>query len=111
MNQKMNAKIEYGKCLKCRLDLPCEGFVDGLCADCLLEKHYCEECENCELSDYKDVDKSLEFAKCLASPKKGEGFKRSMLSERYDEEPVEYYFCTSERTADQCENFKFHVGA
>ena len=108
---KKESEIQYGKCLKCNRELPSEGFIDGLCAECLLDKHYCEDCEHCELADQKNADQALRFAKCKVSPKQGDHYNEAMLSKRFDTEPQEYFFCTSERTSDQCEKFKFHVGA
>jgi uncharacterized protein YlaI len=102
---------KYAKCRKCRRELPCDGFIDGLCNDCVAEKHYCEDCEFCALSDRKDPDEALEWAKCTVAPKDSDSAKLTMLAKRFDNQPIQYYYCTSERTDDQCENFKFHEGA
>ena len=106
-----NEEIEYDNCLKCHRDLPSEGFVDGLCPDCLMEKHYCEDCKHCELAENKSGDVALVYAKCKVNPKQGEHYNENMLSERFDTEPQEYFFCTSVRTSNQCEKFKFKAGA
>jgi hypothetical protein len=103
MNDK---EIEYKKCRKCRKELPSDGFTDGVCSSCLMDKHYCEDCEHCELCDREDADQSIEFAKCKASPKQGDCYSKTLLAKRFDNRPVEFYYCTSERTSNQCENFK-----
>jgi len=94
------------KCLKCNKECDAENLVDGLCSVCLIDKHYCDECEFCDLARFDDQKESLRFATCKASQKENE---MSVLSNRYDVKVFKY--CTTERTADQCENFKFHAGA
>lgn len=102
-------EIEYEKCLKCRKEYPAEGFVDGLCGSCLMEKHYCDECVHCELATFDDPDEALSLSTCLANPKDKSALAR--LSKKWDKEPVSFCFCCNVDRADQCENFKFHAGA
>lgn len=101
--------IEYAKCIKCRRDLPSEGFIDGMCATCLLEKHYCEECEYIQLHDHGDKDDVLLLAKCL---KASDASNDAPIAKRFDV-PKKYRFCSTMRIScpEQCEKFKYHVGA
>ena len=96
-----NEPIKYAKCIKCRRELPSEGFVDGLCATCLIEKHYCEDCSHYILSD-----NGAEYSRCDVT------FSvRLDLGRVAREFENKFAYCETERTEDQCEKFRYHTGA
>ena len=106
----MSEEIKYSKCLKCRKELPSEGFVDGLCGKCLLEKHYCEDCEYIQLYDLGDSDMQLSLARCVKAP---ESTNDAPIAKRFDKPELKYRFCSTMRLdcPEQCEKFKYHVRA
>ena len=99
----------YSKCLKCYKEFPSEGFVGGLCASCFLEKHYCEDCDYILLHDTGDEDDVLSLAQCLKAPDVN---NNAPIAKRFDNAKT-YRFCSTMRLdcPEQCEKFKYHVGA
>jgi hypothetical protein len=66
------------------------------------DKQFCEDCEHCQEQEELEVG----FSKCKAAPQ-DEWVRLSRITK--DESKIKcakYYYCTTERTKDTCDNFK-----
>ena len=95
------------KCDKCRKEYPEDHFTDGLCGSCLMEDHFCEDCEHILMPESDD----LAFAQCSKAIQPEWNAMNFITQDETKNTVHKYYYCTSERHAKQCENFKFNTGA
>ena len=99
---------QYAECIKCSTQYPSKHLTGGMCSSCLSDDHICEDCWFMQLPESGDIN----YADCLKAV--NDEWEKMLFVAR-DKSKIkdkQYYYCSSERgLTQQCDNFKFHVGA
>ena len=69
-------------------------------------KHYCEDCKFMDMSEAEPLDLRIGFAQCTAVVNLAWEREARLTKDTSKIEASKYFYCTTERSKDTCENYK-----